>query len=143
MPAEQEATGTFLAKADGVLAGLAVATRVCCICCSDLGLQEFSRLLKPSTQVFELVSAKLELSWTAKDGQRVSRGTRFGTVSGPAGPLLTAERVALNFLQRMSGIATATARMQAEAQVSPRQSTRLGVCGWQAACASPAKQMSG
>ena len=70
-------------------------------------------------QVFQLVSADLELAWTSRDGQPVARGTRFGTVRGPAGPLLTAERVALNFLQRMSGIATATARMQAEVQVSP------------------------
>ena len=68
-------------------------------------------------QVFQLVSAKLELSWTSADGKRVSKGTKFGTVRGPAVPLLTAERVALNFLQRMSGIATATARMQDEVQV--------------------------
>lgn len=71
-------------------------------------------------QVFQLVSAKLEVDWTAADGKHVSKGTKFGTVRGPAVPLLTAERVALNFLQRMSGIATATARMQAEVQVSRR-----------------------
>ena len=82
-------------------------------------------------QVFQLVSAQLELAWTGRDGQHVTKGTRFGTVSGPAGPLLTAERVALNFLQRMSGVATATARMQAEVQVSWAQlpylhASRLG-----------------
>ena len=82
------------------------------------GLPGSSSLL--CLQVFLLVSAQLELSWASADGKRVSKGTKFGTVRGPAVPLLTAERVALNFLQRMSGIATATAQMQAEVQVGAR-----------------------
>ena len=68
-------------------------------------------------QVFELMNAQLQVTWTAHDGARVTRGTKFGTVRGAAGALLTAERIALNFMQRMSGIATATAAMVAQTKV--------------------------
>lgn len=65
----------------------------------------------PKLQVFRLVDPQLEVSWSGKDGDHVSTGTRFGVVTGRATSLLVAERVALNFVQRMSGIATATAVM--------------------------------
>ncbi|KAK9808404.1 hypothetical protein WJX73_001025 [Symbiochloris irregularis] len=87
---DMQAEGTFLAKGDGVLAGLAVAQRV-----------------------FELMAAGLQVSWSSHDGAEVTKGTRFGTVRGPAWALLTAERIALNYMQRMSGIATLTAAMAA------------------------------
>jgi nicotinate-nucleotide pyrophosphorylase (carboxylating) len=48
------------------------------------------------------------------DGTPVSAGTVIGTVRGPARSILTAERVALNLLQRLSGVATMTARYAAE-----------------------------
>lgn len=83
---DAQATATFLAKADGVLSGLAVAD-----------------------MVFAAVDPSLHAEWRAKDGDRVSRGDAFGSVRGSARSILVAERVALNFMQRMSGIATATA----------------------------------
>ncbi|WP_242392898.1 carboxylating nicotinate-nucleotide diphosphorylase [Anaeromyxobacter oryzisoli] len=77
--------GTFLVKQDLVLAGTAVATRV------------FERL--GATCRFE-----------RGDGARATRGEVVGTARGPVRALLAAERTALNFLQRLSGVATATRR---------------------------------
>ncbi|MEM8557806.1 MAG: carboxylating nicotinate-nucleotide diphosphorylase [Bacteroidota bacterium] len=88
IPAERAATATFLVKEDGVLAGCRVAERV-----------------------FEKVDASLAVTWTAADGDRVAAGMRVGTVTGAARSVLTGERLALNLMQRMSGIATATRRM--------------------------------
>ncbi|RMH55507.1 MAG: carboxylating nicotinate-nucleotide diphosphorylase [Bacteroidetes bacterium] len=85
---ETQATGVFLAKEAGTLAGLEVARRV-----------------------FAAVDPYVTVNWTRADGQRVEAGTVFGTVTGAAASLLMAERLALNLLQRMSGIATATRRM--------------------------------
>lgn len=82
------ATGAFLAKADGVAAGLHVAERV-----------------------FQAVDPEVTLTWRVEDGAPVMQGMRLGTVRGPAHALLSAERLALNLMQRMSGIATATRRM--------------------------------
>lgn len=53
----------------------------------------------------------LHVEWHGKDGDRVVTGTKFGIVTGSARSILRAERVALNFMQRMSGVATATAAM--------------------------------
>jgi nicotinate-nucleotide pyrophosphorylase (carboxylating) len=77
--------GRFLAKEDLVLAGAAVARRI-----------------------FERLGA--ECAFDAADGARVGRGTFFGTATGPLRALLAAERTSLNFLQRLSGVATATRR---------------------------------
>ncbi|MCS7082190.1 MAG: carboxylating nicotinate-nucleotide diphosphorylase [Bacteroidetes bacterium] len=85
VPDTAQAEGTFWAKSSGVVAGLMVAERV------------FHRL-DPSVRVH----------WTVSDGARIEAGTAFGFVRGPARSLLAAERTALNFLQRMSGIATRT-----------------------------------
>jgi len=60
--------------------------------------------------VFKEVSAKVESERLAEDGQRVNRGETLLRLRGPAGAMLTAERVALNFVQRLSGVATLTAR---------------------------------
>jgi nicotinate-nucleotide pyrophosphorylase (carboxylating) len=86
--AGQAATGTIRTKEAGVLAGAAVATRV-----------------------FEQVDARAEADWPAGDGDRVDAGTTVARIEGPARALLVGERLALNVLQRMSGIATATRRM--------------------------------
>jgi nicotinate-nucleotide pyrophosphorylase (carboxylating) len=81
------ARGVMLAKSDCVLAGLDVAA-------------EAFRQLDPG------------VSFTAhlRDGSRCAPGTAVATVRGAAGAMLTAERTALNFLQRLSGIATLTRR---------------------------------
>ncbi|WIA22958.1 hypothetical protein OEZ86_009885 [Tetradesmus obliquus] len=92
IPESTQATATFLAKADGVLAGLAVAKMVC-----------------------EMVDPSLNITWSLQDGDTVQRGVEFGVVSGSARSILVAERICLNFMQRMSGIATATAAMVAAA----------------------------
>lgn len=79
--------GVLLAKAPMVVAGLDLARAV-----------------------FDAVAAPVTTHFTAmvKDGDEVESDTRLATVDGPAAALLTAERTALNLLQRLSGIATAT-----------------------------------
>ncbi|MGB5196844.1 MAG: nicotinate-nucleotide diphosphorylase (carboxylating), partial [Candidatus Deferrimicrobium sp.] len=79
-----DASGLFLAGGDGVLCGGQVAK-----------------------EVFRQVDPSVSVSFSP-DGRRVAAGDRVGEASGPAGSLLRAERVALNFLQRLSGVATAT-----------------------------------
>lgn len=81
-------TATIRAKAPGVVAGLAVAERV-----------------------FTRVDADIQCQWSRADGTVAEPGSAVGTLEGPARGLLIAERLALNVLQRMSGIATATRRM--------------------------------
>jgi nicotinate-nucleotide pyrophosphorylase (carboxylating) len=79
--------GVFLSKATGVLAGMDVAR-----------------------QVFSQVSNEVHLETLRADGDDIAPGDRLATVEGPMAAILTAERTALNFLQRMSGVATATQR---------------------------------
>jgi nicotinate-nucleotide pyrophosphorylase (carboxylating) len=83
----------FLAKADGVLAGIEYA----CETFTLYGVQSH-RAANVSTRVL------------VNDSSYVVAGTKLAEVTAPLDILLTAERVALNFLQRMSGIATMTAR---------------------------------
>jgi nicotinate-nucleotide pyrophosphorylase (carboxylating) len=87
VPAETRARAVFLAKQDFVLAGLDVALAV-------------FRTQDPA------------VTWTpqAIEGARISAQAHLGTLTGPARALLTAERVALNLLQRLSGVATVTRR---------------------------------
>uniref|UniRef100_A0A7S0WZN1 Nicotinate-nucleotide pyrophosphorylase [carboxylating] n=1 Tax=Chlamydomonas leiostraca TaxID=1034604 RepID=A0A7S0WZN1_9CHLO len=92
VPPGTRATGTFLAKSAGVLAGLGVADAV-----------------------FAAVDPAITVAWEGCDGEVVGAGHVFGRVCGPAASILVAERVALNFMQRMSGIATATRAMVAAA----------------------------
>jgi nicotinate-nucleotide pyrophosphorylase (carboxylating) len=66
--------------------------------------------LDAAARVFRIVDPRVELSWSREDGDAVKSGEIFGEVFGPARSLLTAERTALNLLQRLSGIATATQR---------------------------------
>lgn len=101
-----KATAVFLAKADGVLAGLEVAQ-----------------------EVFRHLDSNLEIDWSASDGDAIASGTRFGTVRGLAHPILAGERLALNLMQRMSGIATATNRMVKKADQSTILDTRKTVPG--------------
>jgi len=62
-------------------------------------------------RVFRLVDPQLNVSILKKDGDMLSVGDIVMTVEGPAGSILTAERTALNFMQRLSGIATQTHAM--------------------------------
>ena len=75
----------LIAKQDGVIAGLEVFSRV-----------------------FTLLDEKTECTFTCRDGDWVTRGEKIGTVRGDIRVLLSGERTALNYLQRMSGIATYT-----------------------------------
>ncbi|HOA86053.1 MAG: carboxylating nicotinate-nucleotide diphosphorylase [Microbacteriaceae bacterium] len=63
---------------------------------------------------FHLCDPTLEVELLVADGDAFERGATLATVRGPARALLTAERIGLNFVQRMSGIATLTARYVAE-----------------------------
>lgn len=87
-PGPRAAEVQLIAKAEGVIAGLDVFARA-------------FALLDPATRV----------EATVTDGDVVSAGQHLATVYGDARVLLAGERVALNFLQRMSGIATYTRRM--------------------------------
>lgn len=60
---------------------------------------------------FRDVDASVEVAWERRDGDHVASDDLVAVVRGPARAILTAERTALNFLQRMSGIATATRAM--------------------------------
>ena len=78
-------TVDLIAKEDGIIAGLDVYARV-----------------------FQILDEKTEISFNFKDGDTVKKGDLLGTVTGDIRVLLSGERVALNYLQRMSGIATYT-----------------------------------
>jgi len=62
--------------------------------------------------VFRKIDEKVELFFQVKEGEEVLKGTKFGIARGKVKSLLKGERVALNFLQHLSGIATAVRRMQ-------------------------------
>ncbi len=59
---------------------------------------------------FRELSPKIKIKKVTRDGQRVKAGATLLKVSGPARAILSAERVALNFVQRLSGVATLTAQ---------------------------------
>jgi nicotinate-nucleotide pyrophosphorylase (carboxylating) len=63
-------------------------------------------------EVFQKVDGTVELSFEVKEGEEVSKGTKLGFARGKVKSLLKGERVALNFLQHLSGIATMVRRMQ-------------------------------
>jgi nicotinate-nucleotide pyrophosphorylase (carboxylating) len=100
---------TFLAKADGVIAGATVA-----------GL------------AFSEVDRSLSVEWTVEEGARVERGTVIGVVRGSSRSILTGERTALNFLQRMSGVATLTRRFveKIDGTAATILDTRKTIPGW-------------
>ena len=79
------AAARIIAKEDGVLSGLVVAEAV-----------------------FLVLSSEIRFASTLADGARIVRGQTLLEITGPARVLLTGERTALNFLARMSGIATLT-----------------------------------
>lgn len=85
MPHYQLGEVELICKQDGIIAGLDVFKRV-----------------------FELLDDKTEFDFNCEDGNRVVNGQKIGTIRGDIRVLLSGERTALNYLQRMSGIATYT-----------------------------------
>jgi nicotinate-nucleotide pyrophosphorylase (carboxylating) len=81
---------------------------------------------------FREVSPLTKFNFSVDDGSRTSRGARLLEIEGPARALLTAERVALNFVQRLSGIATLAARFVAAVAGSGAAilDTRKTTPGW-------------
>ena len=69
--------------------------------------------LEVAARVFTRVDPELQVKFNATDGDAVKSGQRVLTIAGPTSALLTAERTALNFLQRLSGIATQSQRFAA------------------------------
>ena len=86
VPEDQTGRGLIIAKAEGILAGLPIARAV-------------------------FAAAGASLAWRAEqeDGHRLSPGVRVVTIEGSLSSILRAERVALNYLSHLSGVATATA----------------------------------
>ncbi len=85
MPRYQLGEVELICKQDGVIAGLGVFRRV-----------------------FELLDDSTQITFTCKDGDTVKNGQKIGLIRGDIRVLLSGERTALNYLQRMSGIATYT-----------------------------------
>jgi nicotinate-nucleotide pyrophosphorylase len=87
-------------------------------------------------ETFELAFAELDpdviVSWNAKDGGTVHAGDVVATVEGSLAAILTAERTALNFMQRLSGIATLTRRFVDAAPGVEVRDTRKTVPGMRA-----------
>ncbi len=71
-----------------------------------------------ATETFRRVGPEVELVWLAADGDVLKAGDTVLEVTGPLRPILTAERTALNFLGRLSGVATLTAQFVAAAHDS-------------------------
>lgn len=85
MPNAQKGEAQLICKQDGVLAGLSVFQRV-----------------------FELLDESVSVEFYFSDGDEVKKGDLIGTITGDIRAILSGERTALNYLQRMSGIATYT-----------------------------------
>ncbi|MCF7686851.1 MAG: carboxylating nicotinate-nucleotide diphosphorylase [Cephaloticoccus sp.] len=85
-------------------------------------------------RVFTRVDPALQVKLTAKDGDRIKKGGIVLRVSGPTGALLTAERTALNFIQRLSGIATQARKYAAAVDGTGVRivDTRKTTPGWRA-----------
>lgn len=90
MPCATKGTVDLIAKEDGIIAGMDVYARV-----------------------FQLLDEKTEVDLKCKDGDKVTSGQLLAVVTGDIRVLLSGERVALNYLQRMSGIATYTSQVAA------------------------------
>ncbi len=86
IPAESRKKAVLIAKAEGIIAGLPVAEAV-----------------------FKKLDPSIEFNPNVNDGEKVTPGQQICSITGSFRALLTGERLALNFLQRMSGIATETA----------------------------------
>lgn len=91
MPENRQGTAQLICKADGIICGLEVFART-----------------------FQLLDKTSRFETDVQDGEKVKKGQLIGVVYGEIKALLSGERTALNFLQRMSGIATITSEYAAE-----------------------------
>ncbi len=66
--------------------------------------------IEPVLRTFRAVDPRVEVSFSAAEGQRIKKGTVIGKIRGSMRSILTGERTALNFIQRLSGVATNAAR---------------------------------
>ena len=109
IPGDQQGTGFIVAKEEGILAGTEAAN-----------------------QVFHRVDPDLKVEILLEDGTGVKPGSKVAKVSGSIAGILKAERVALNFLQRLSGIASETNRYVARVEGLPVRimDTRKTTPGW-------------
>ncbi len=82
---EQMASANLICKQDGIIAGICVFNKT-----------------------FELVDRQVQIKWLVSDGDAICKGQQLATINGFARSILHAERVALNYLQRMSGVASLT-----------------------------------
>jgi len=96
VPVGTTAVGSLIAKQDGVISGLDAAATV-----------------------FELVDPRIVWHTVLVEGDKVSAGEALATVAGPARGILTGERLALNLLQRLSGVATITNRFVTAVEPHP------------------------
>jgi nicotinate-nucleotide pyrophosphorylase (carboxylating) len=87
IPTNRLLRGTIRAKAEGTLAGLAAVE-----------------------EVYKQIDSTLRIQFLVADGDRVTNGSEIAVIEGKAHSILAGERIALNFLQRLSGIATLTRR---------------------------------
>lgn len=101
LPEKKGVNGRFLAKAPGIIAGLEIAQLIFC-----------------------LVDERVEFVPLVEDGDAVEKGDVIATITGLGQSVLSGERVALNFLQRMSGIATMTLAFVTAVQPLPPHSVR-------------------
>jgi nicotinate-nucleotide pyrophosphorylase (carboxylating) len=85
VPPQKSIHGIFIAKEDGVICGIDIVKRI-----------------------FEILDSNVKFTPHFQDGDLVKTGDNIAGISGNARSILTGERVSLNFLQRLSGIATAT-----------------------------------
>ena len=88
IPHQYKGKAKMVAKADGIICGIEVGKRV-----------------------FELMDSETKVTPLMKDGDRIKKGDLIMTVEGSSASILTAERTALNFMQRLSGIASQTNHM--------------------------------
>ena len=99
-PLENKGNGVFIAKENGIISGLDVIK-----------------------EAYHLLDSSIEVKLRFSDGDRVAVGDTIAKVSGPIAHLLTGERVILNLMQRMSGIATVT-----NACVEALNDTSIQIC---------------
>jgi nicotinate-nucleotide pyrophosphorylase (carboxylating) len=118
---DAQVTGHVVPREDGIICGLALAFRVCDVFAERLGRELAFAPATVSGETFE-------------DGRAVTAGTRAATVNGSRAAVLAVERTLLNFLGRMSGVATLTRRFVDAAQATNPKvqvlDTRKTIPGW-------------
>ncbi|MBU0629291.1 MAG: carboxylating nicotinate-nucleotide diphosphorylase [Candidatus Margulisbacteria bacterium] len=109
VPREKFIEATMTAKEEGIIAGLDIAR-----------------------EVFRQIDRRIRVTSRVREGSRAKKGTVIATLKGPARGILTGERTALNFIQRLSGIATLTDEYRARLKGTKARllDTRKTIPGW-------------